>query len=344
MLPSPLQVLIRWWPRGAVGNASLYRGATAGKLIACVAVLLGLGLTGCVTRANRAAGPGGSGVDDVRWINHGVPSLSSASPKRAVVVSFVTEFVTQKLVTDKTARPARFGDEHPGLSLEMYLYNDELLERLPDYLYGLLVQQLKLSGLEVVDADTTWAAGAYGRMRHAAPPPSATAPARGPAVGSDVGRVVRVDARPAAGLARVGDTASDQYETAERALLAELDAGVLIRAHFRLGVHKGRATIERGSSIHIRAPGYTGTLVAEDSVVSREDCRNHNASASYGPSVVAIDTDLYGAEVQRMFLRMTGSALQAANRPAGPAAGAAAGGGRPVDANRDGSATDAATH
>lgn len=195
---------------------------------------------------------------DSTWSRQGPTSLHRSAGKTIAVVEFSVEFVTERIETaPQSGVRNRRTDFAEGLKAE-----------LPGALYLGFVEQLTDLGHTVLHTTTINRSVAFGRCRGSAIGQAAPT-IRLQMPDSDLGRPKLLQRYPIDGLVCI-DVDQTKMEQTEIELLRELDADIAIRAHIRIGVHQGRATIERGSVIGLTTRHEITTLVSERSAMSDE--------------------------------------------------------------------------
>ena len=85
-----------------------------------------------------------------------------------------------------------------------------------------------------------------------------------------MGRIRRSWLQPATGFGLVVGTRDGAIEDADAALLAELDVDLVLRARFRVGLHEGKASVQRGSIVTVLGADVMGSAESTRSLLGDE--------------------------------------------------------------------------
>lgn len=214
------------------------------------------------------------GRRDALWREIG-PQCELRPGSRVAILECSVEFVTQKHVTPGDRQPMVGGPlgaasalvDLSGVFRRRVSYPRDVLLDFPRDVLEAAVFILEENGMRVVDPDAVANARGYRHLVRSSGEHSLPAYQLNPK-GSDVGRVSEFLVYPAWPL-RVLHTRSDSLiETAERAVHLELALDATVKIRLRVGMYRGRATIEQGSQILVSTAESTRRLLAERSVVS----------------------------------------------------------------------------
>jgi hypothetical protein len=133
--------------------------------------------------------------------------------------------------------------------------------------------------------------------------------------------VRKLSLRSLPGLAIVRSGGDQDVEPIEEALRQELKADVLLRIRVRVGTFSGHATLERGSVVRVVAPGVSGAILAERSLVSEESVIAESKSG-LGGWETRVNLPKYQAALKSMFPVYIGMAFDSADVAPRPEAAA----------------------
>jgi hypothetical protein len=246
-----------------------------GPAVLAAAVVAGAG--GCYApplvvseHAPTAAGV----LDDpaLLWSGDGWTPMPRAGSRVAIVECSV-EFVTLKSETPGE-RQAMLGPITPVAALvdlsgafrTRVTYPRDLMVELPRHVLELVTTVLEERGLDVIDPMAVADSDAYAHFEGSVVGRSSAA-YHVNLRGSDTGRTGAFHVYPAWPL-RVLEEHAHRVATGERAIRAGFDAALSLRIRLRVGVYRGRVSLEQGSVISFGTDAGTHRIVAERSVVS----------------------------------------------------------------------------
>jgi len=245
-----------------------------------------------------------------------------ASGKKAAIVDFTVEYVTTELEGPGDKQPKLGGVEFStygfvltlfGVGKKQVVYDDKFKEELPARMYAIFTKELSSRGVEVLPVETVTAAAAYARLR-TVKPGSASAAQFFNIKGSDTGNPKRIEVHPAPGLVTIKNGASKGDLSLEREILAETGADVAVRAHFRVGVWRGAATVEHGSRIDFVSAAGSSTVTAVKSLISDDSCCDSDAVKVFRGRVYQVNSEKYLAGINEIAPPFAGMGLDAASR------------------------------
>ncbi len=189
------------------------------------------------------------------WQQTAMPDLADDKFARAAVVEFRIDLITK---IDEPRFNAATG--MAKRAMRNIVYDPALRQRLVNELHGLFCTQLESYGLSLAPVSEVQASTVYQQL---------------PSLGSLM--PVLIDPNPNASggviplsilrcsshglkLLRVGDDL--EWAQQGNALMAQLDADVIVRAHFQIGVGRGRVSFESGSRVSVLRPSGRGSSVS----------------------------------------------------------------------------------
>ncbi|MHC4947116.1 MAG: hypothetical protein ACYTG1_02485 [Planctomycetota bacterium] len=213
------------------------------------------------------------------WRSEAAPRLRDRG-RRVAVLEVVVELVTERMEVPPEGDPAAVdpladtgpagGRELTGLVRRRTAFGPDLLDAIGRDTATALVEVLEERGHDVLGAEVVTSTDAWADLPIVPDGQAAPRPGGLDFVGSDVGRVRRLERRVAPGWALVAAPRDGSVERAERAILDGVGADVGLRLRLRVGVYRGRAAVERGSEIAVITAADRGRLVAHRSLVSAE--------------------------------------------------------------------------
>lgn len=188
------------------------------------------------------------------WKAVDVPNVRDA--RRIAVSEFAIEFVQQRAI---------YISDGPENSLRTAHFGESVLRELPDHLYREFVTRMANRGREVIPNQNVVGAKSYSgySMRPAEAP---TVVRHAPPLSGNIGKIHATDLRGTSNLAVL--TGPDLVDN-DRALAREVGADVVIRARFRVGIYKGRVTLEKGSVVNLTTPTGAGRMESHRALGSR---------------------------------------------------------------------------
>lgn len=186
------------------------------------------------------------------WKKDGWWSLPKEASKKIAIAEFTVEYVTN--------RDAVVGDNQLGLltvariagaGRREYAFDDTLKGTLPSELYESFVSALQQKGYEVVPMSQVAATKGLQSVKVGE---SGVTKGGGYSHGFTGGDgKQKFEIYPVVGLPRIKDGMFDAGKNAQgiTSMMAEVGADTALRVHMRVGLHKGQATAEAGSTISV---------------------------------------------------------------------------------------------
>ena len=241
------------------------------------------------------------------WQRHNLPALRAEDSRRVAIVDFTVEFVTESLEAPPYAGPADPPEtpEQRGKRLESYkakeiVFQPEVRDQITRDLYDMLTRALQERSREIVPTSQVVSTRAYQSVKTIAGPQTVLLDeSKGEDPDAGLPRKVIVQAAP--GMQIFKKTPDDQAAESAVALLKEVGGDVAVRAQIRVGVFRGRATIERGSRVWVLSRDVFGDmtlarpLVSDGSVLTDEDFQHVH------PDRYVVDSEKYRAALGRLF-------------------------------------------
>ncbi|MBX3468488.1 MAG: hypothetical protein KF878_16570 [Planctomycetes bacterium] len=206
-----------------------------------------------------------------------------------------------------------------GLGRRLARFDEGLQGALPDRLCAAFAEGLGTRGVAVRPVAEVRACRTYDGYEAAARGSSSLARLLNP-VGHDTGRIRSFEVLPATGLPVIEGAAGGQtLEEVDAALLGETGADMVVRVRLRVGVYEGRASVERGSEVHVTHAAGRGRVTSGRSITSDEEV----AVAGFLPVrgiAYEVDGAAYLAAMDALFPVYRELALDALGLPKRPAA------------------------
>lgn len=242
---------------------------------------LSLSLVGCGPKIRdetdiTVAQPGGA--DRFLWGDYwkltGLDVPEDRKPAEKIAIAeFSVEFVKE--------RTLRFPDDY-GITTRTMNYGPTLEAELPTRLHELFRARLEASGVQLTSVEDVRNAEAYQRYQKR---PVGMTPLlryeRG--LGSRAGVIRLTKLQPAEGFDVLIDEGAAAQEI-DAALRSELGVDNVMRVRFRVGIHKGRSTLEQGSTLRVNVPAGAGALTSLRTLASSGSVLEN---FGYSPSVNA---------------------------------------------------------
>lgn len=289
-------------------------------LLRCL-LLLALAVSiGCAGPAEPAQATGGEGpiasllAPGPAWVVEGDEPTWLRSGQRAVLAELGVELVDEKwrLPGPLSWNPLMFTPfpSMLGISVRQAVYPPHVGEALPERVTVRLVQELDARGVVWVPLPRPCPAldGAPGLTRseciRSEELPMAETPFK------DVGLTRRVTAVSAPGTVLL-EGEPEALCAADRALLAETGAEVVLHVRLRAGVSEGRACLEAGSRIDWTSAQARGQLLARRSLRGEVEVVDHSSFALLRGFEEVVDAIAFVNEVEGLVPRYLGLALEA---------------------------------
>ena len=241
------------------------------------------------------------------WRRTNFPRLTMSDSRRVAMVDFTVEFVTEMLEAPTWKGPDDEEEKPEAKALRLghfkpkkVIFDSDFRQQLTDEIYAILVRELEKTSRQIVPAAEITASQSYQLAKTVAGPQTML-----------LGQIHREDpdfsyprkvlVHAAGGLRIFKKTPNDRAAQIAVALLREIGADVAVRARFRVGVHRGRATIKRGSRVWVLSRRVRGnmilkrTLLSDTRVVTDDDFRLVN------PDDYTVDSEKYLATMRRLF-------------------------------------------
>lgn len=248
-------------------------------------------------------------VAHLYWTRNNVPPEWEKRYRRVALVDFSVEFITAKIevpgeeqptFSPPAVAPAHVGLEFGGLFRKQFNYQPTLYRELADELCAMFIDELAARGLEVAAPEEVCGARAYQRLQTRQRDDGSILQELN-LIGSDAGRVKQMVTHPASGYRIITGARQGDVERVELALLDELEADVALRVHVRVGVYRGRASVERGSVIWVLARDLVGNLTAEKSLLSDECIVETEGFVPIQGVAYAVDSQKYTEALRQLF-------------------------------------------
>lgn len=254
---------------------------------------------------------------DTYWKRQSPPPLCDGAGRRLVIAEFGVQFVTQKMKA--------LGIDQPivgiplgfvgvaiwllGFERNNVVFAESTLEELPDMLYADFAADMQSRGFDVVPANTVTSAAAYSKLKTADERKSALTYQLNPAA-TDTGRmkaftITTPDALPLINGVKKGEKIDEVAEM----LRHELQADVLMRVLVRVGVYRGRATVEYDTRIETLTDSGDGTFQAIRSVISEDTVIDRNKWQLIIGETEDVNGMQYENSLRKLFVPFIGSAF-----------------------------------
>ncbi len=271
-------------------------------------------LDGCSSTPSSGSDPSLTqpGASTVYWSCHDVPQLTGKGIRKVVITEFALEYVTDKY--DKGGSgPITGGAATLGIGRRKTEFPEPLMRSLPRKLYDIFVEKIKARQIEVPEPLTVAMTDAY--QSYETWPTVESSPSRYlMPIGSDTGRIRATVLRPVRGLYVIIGGFQAEIEDVDARLLAELDADLVIRARFRVGVHEGKASLERGSVVTFTGRGILGSMTSNRSITSDDSVLKGGGLKPSRAIYYEVDPELYRPAMEALFSTYLGLGFQELTR------------------------------
>jgi hypothetical protein len=210
------------------------------------------------------------------WKADRVPQIRAGA--KLAILEFSVEYVTEKIESPTESQPEIFAADYgaagfvltsAGVGKKTLSLDKELMASLPNEFYSVFVDELREAGYEVVPTETLRAAKSFKYFKSFKPGFSHAGQRLNP-MGADTGNIKATKVHPADGLIVLKNAGRMRIADAEASLAQELGADAVMRVRFRVGLFRGRPTIEAGSKITVTTIGATGSIHSTRSIVSEK--------------------------------------------------------------------------
>jgi hypothetical protein len=241
------------------------------------------------------------------WRRNNFPRLGKSDSRRVALVDFTVEYVTELLEapkrqgpTDKQEKPEDIARRLGRFETRKIIFDSDFQHQLTAEIYAMLVRELEKTTRQIVPTTEIIATHAYQRAKTVAGPQTVLI---GEIHRSDPERTYprKVLVHAASGLRIFKKTPDDRAAQIAVDLLKEIDADVAVRARFRVGIHRGRATIERDSRIWVLSRRVRGNMILERSLISDNSVVTDEDFRLVNPEKYTVDSDKYLATMRRLF-------------------------------------------
>lgn len=279
-----------------------------------LSVTLTLLLAGCFAPVERESDPSPSTIDRIigpehYWVRDDLPPLKELEARTVAIAEFTVEFVKGKYARFEPAAlrvdpiqyaPAGAGLVVLGIGRQRADYGEELMKDLPTQLYEDFVRAIEKREVEVVPMQSVTNSAAYKKFKLRESDASNILLYLNP-VGSDTGRIRSYIELPVQGLGVVDGATEGETEEVEAAIIKELGVDVVVRARFRIGVHQGRASVERGSEVTLLGNNILGSLSSSRSLSSDESITKDGSFLPIRGYLYEVDPGKYRAAMKTLF-------------------------------------------
>ena len=214
------------------------------------------------------------------WQREEVPPLVEKGYRKVAITEFSVEFVTHKVLLAGAAPASRVDwtlytpigliRALFGIGRRFATYDEKLLQTLPSEMYEEFVDRLESLNFSVLPKAYVARAPASHEYRTEEMHSSSWLRYFNP-VGIDTGRIGATETYPADHLRVVVGAMEGIPEEVDLRVLRQVRADVVVRAKFRVGVHKGVAALESGSVVFVTAKDVDGFLQSHRSLVSEKE-------------------------------------------------------------------------
>ncbi|MGB0715318.1 MAG: hypothetical protein ACPGXK_05535 [Phycisphaerae bacterium] len=256
-------------------------------------------------------------VLDAYWKRKSPPDLCNGNGRTIAIADFGVQFVTQKMKALGIDQPVvgipigAVGVAIWALGFERnnVIFPDATFEELPDALYGEFVTNLEERGFTVIPPESIRGTSAYAQFETTEMRESGGEYQLNLAA-TDTGRVKIFKVLGPSELPLIVK-ATDGAKTNDvlTSLGEELNADLVMRVFVRIGVYRGRATVEYDTRIEATTVETTGTLQAIKSVISEEEVIAENKWELIVGETETVDGEAYYNAIMDLFMPFIGSAF-----------------------------------
>jgi len=246
------------------------------------------------------------------WTRRDVPFVRDKRGLKVAIAEFSVEFVTIKMlkgipggaakVDIASLTPIGAGLSLLGIGKRVAEYETDLLEQLPGQLYKSFVSVFKGEGIQVYPNRFVVESDAYKKFLTVDKDESSFFQ-RFSIVGSDTGRIRASVTHPAEGLGVITGAEGGDVINVDAELMKELGADYVIRARFRVGVHEGAASIERGSIVAITGKNVLGSMESGRSIFSDQAVLRNEGFLPIRGNKYEVHTKKYELAMKSLFPR-----------------------------------------
>lgn len=245
----------------------------------------------------------------VFWRRHGMPNLRAHDFKQLAIVDFTVEFAERAMEPpprehsrpdEKEETPEERRQRLSAMREKKIVWDEGFPQRLTDELYAMMVSELEKRTREIVPTETIRSSSAYQKIQTYAGPETVTldyAAQEDP----DAAYVTKVLVFPADGLGIAKGVTQETKEEVAIQLIQEIGADVAARTRFRLGVFRGRATIERGSQVWVLSRHMYGTMEMMRSLVSDQSVLVEDEFRIVRDNIYRVNSEKYLAVMRALF-------------------------------------------
>ena len=246
------------------------------------------------------------------WSRLEAPPLTEKGYRKIALTEFSVEFATHKVLLAGAAPASRVDwtlytpigliRAMFGIGRRLTEFDNELVETLPAQMYEDFVAQLEDSSYTVLPKTYVGGAPAVREYRTENSHDSSWLRYFNP-VGTDTGRVAVTKTHPIEGLKVVIGAMDGLAEDVDLKVKRQVRADVVVRARFRVGVHKGVAAVESGSIVFVTADEVHGYLQSHRSLVSATPVVNEDAGGfmPFVGTTYVVDTKKFKAAMKQLF-------------------------------------------
>ncbi len=302
----------------------LNRSAHAsGSVVVCAVVFAALWLTGCRSAPTNLD----AGLETDRqvttqagdfWRRDSLPPLhgyDGVDPQHAMI-EFAVEFVQEKVETPFgnqvfAVPPSLFGigAETIGFGKKQVEFSIADRDRLAALAYRIFVDEMTRRNFSLVPQRLVQDVPAMDRFVTAE---------RGSSglllkinfLASDTGRTREVRIVPAPGFGVITNSRGGDVTAVERTVREQLGVERVIRVRLRLGVYRGYASFEAGSTMRVVGRDYEGVLTAQRSLLSADPVVEADFTLLRG-DVYRVDGDAFAQAMQKTLPTFIGLAAEA---------------------------------
>jgi len=255
------------------------------------------------------------------WVveGYGEP-MADCRGKRVVLTEFAIEFVTEALelpimsqVMATPGTPTTVAGTAVGVGKSTFAVSPEQQTEIATKLYRAFVEEMSIRGLDVVPPSVAAMSASYDKLI-AAERSSTGLLQRLNFIGTDTGRIKRMERAPPSGGLVVGATSRYVLELVQRELMEEFDAEYAMTVKFRVGLYRGRGSVESGSLWRLWDASGRSIVRSERSLLTDQDVFNESHFEFWRGDVSTVDSERYVAglaPVMRAYTQMAFEVLEA---------------------------------